>query len=1415
MNGALCICNHPGNKVINVAIRQAGTDDESNPFRPLAIYSAARPDADPPTELINVAIDAPGHNNPLFINQSKVNLHNVTVNGANTKTGSSGAYIGQWPWGGRNTVTFENSLFSGSRRIAWIEKNAEVSFDNTLKLGIPDPINISDEDTSLIEEGSFDVAPSELTLADKDGFILYPSAKTYGCGWIPVSEGYKQILGYNLRGTGNIAVEGGRAADEVWKQTYFSDYYLCGSGVYGDDYLYVANDPSPSATIVKVSLTDGTVSELCYANNWDNGAPALSEDGYLYQVDCNAVLYKFEAETGSLVWSNALPVGTEKDRACSSGVKLAYGKIYVKVSTKGLVCADAETGNVVWVFEDADSGDGWGGSGVNFDEFASVVYYNDPNKVNAVNTADGTLAWSYTGASDLATSREPIVALDGTIFVQTRGDSSKVIALNPDGSVKWNVSQPTKTGDDGGLSLSLDETVLYTSTDGGVCAFATEDGTLNWEAKIGHVHNTTVPILEGGLYAVTEGTSGEAVVYLKDNGDSYDLVWSKVFDTDSASCHFRPVVLPNGNIIAASPNTMVCYAPNNTAPINDNLADAIAVTFGTTNGDNKAATVEEGENAEHKASVWYFFTATEDGGVLVSDKGSFEVSGFDGVLSIYSTSEVPATFESLTPIVESQDIGEDETFGFVATSNTTYYICWSGSNASQGAFTMTIEAKHPGDYYIAPGATGSGTSPDDPSGDLTEAMNSVFPGQSVNLASGAYSIQDFNNSYYWYADGMTALVFNAEGVSLVGAGPDKTIIVVPNGYAGIRLDKNGCSLQNLTIYKETAGNCVNPGGIVNKYYNGTVTLADADGLLLSNVCIYSEQAAASWESTGSAHRPLAGYRTYGDLLYRVAVVSPNYGSPIWFTLAEVDFTYVTVQPLVNDGDIDAFGFINYPWYGGPNTYTLSNILTYKSQYPFRHETVAGKPTHIIISDSFLYGTTREKTVSRISGDKAENYVDDDTVIYTEDTDLDPKLALVGGYYATAQVPGFEEYGWHTAIPETPSAMLGYTLQGGGALAVDGDKGYEEVWSSDYFADGYICGSAVSDGNFIYLANDPSPNATVLRISVADGTVEEWLTEDSWDNGAPLLTEEGFLYVADESATVYKFNYLTKDLVWKNKLPISTNKADRLCSTAVKMLDGNLYIQVAENGLYSVASSSGSVNWVYADPDCADNWGGNGVSFSPDGAVVYYKDATKVVAVNTADGTLAWTANTNANDTNTARNPIVGQDGSVYALAKIGTAGALFVYDDEGNTKFAAATPAAVGDDGGLALSLEEDVIFVSHSEGVTAYTTEDGTELWTAEIGHVRNCVIPIYDGGVYAVSEGEDGSYLNYLINGGEDSVELVWSYQISDKNESCHIRPLALEDGSVFCGTPTTISLVKPVVPEPAFFGLLALLALFLRRK
>ena len=830
-------------------------------------------------------------------------------------------------------------------------------------------------------------------------------------------------------------------------------------------------------------------------------------------------------------------------------------------------------------------------------------------------------------------------------------------------------------------------------------------------------------------------------------------------------------------------------------PPNDNLADAIDVGEGATVGYNTRATVEEGENEAHKASVWYTFTPSEDGTFRISDEGSHAVSGYDAMLSIYTVNGEEVSFATLEAVVETQDTGTDETYDLKATAGTTYYICWDGYEGSQGEFTMTITKLHDGPWYVAPGATGTGTSPDDPTGDLIFAMENVVPGQTVNLAAGEYSIAEFYNQTDIWGAGMTALCFKTTDVTLKGAGPDKTIFTVPAGYVGIRMERDGASVQDLTI------KAYRPETMpyhYNWHMQGALCACNCSGMSVKNVAIYSEQ------KTGEI-RPFAVYSVTDFTVDRLGVEAPYCASPCFFDkVKDVTVNNLTVSGC-NEDQNPAVYCGNWPW-GVNEGLTFRNVLLCNTFYPFTVEI----DEEVFIYDSVYYNCAEESNFNEDADVVEENCT------YYAEGENSPELAEVDGFILTAVNPFYKNIGWHTYIEEFAAATLGYNLRGTGSIAVDGNEGFEEVWKSEYFKDMYICGSAVEYEGYLYLSNDPSPDATVLKINVETGEVEEFYTEPSWDNGAPTITDAGYLYVCDEKANLCKVDITTGETVWVCQLAES---GDRLTSSAIKFNGGKAYVKVAGKGLFAV-TASGSIAWCYEDADCADGWAGNGVSFNADGTQVYYKDAGAVIAVNTADGTLAWTGDTDEADTDdnmSCREPIVGADGTVFAIARPGDDNAvIYAFNSDGSKKWATTLSARCGDDGGLALNLGEDIVFASYQEGVAALSTETGEIIWEAPIGHVRNSVVPINEGGLYAVTEGDDGSFLVFLTD-GTDGVEptVVWSYEIADTNTSNHMRPVVLENGDVFCGTPYTIACVRPVVPEPAIIGLLALVALFLRRK
>ena len=798
-------------------------------------------------------------------------------------------------------------------------------------------------------------------------------------------------IGYDLQGSGCVALDGGNSFSEVWKNDYFQPYYICGSAVEYNGFLYLSNDPSPNATVLRINIETGEVTEFATEPSWDNGAPTITNDGYLYVCDEQANLCKFNIATGENVWT--VKLAEDGNRLASSAVKYFDDKVFVKVANKGLFAVNSD-GTVAWCYEDPNCTDGWGGNGVNFSPDGSKVYYKVNGGVIAVNTASGTLAWKAdTERGENMNCREPIVGSNGNVFAITRpgNNNGHVIAFDENGEKIWETELDARIGDDGGLAIDLSGDIIYVSYQDGVMALSARYGFPIWRSSIGHVRNCVVPVNDGGLYAVTEGDDGSFLKYLL-NGN---VIWTYQIQEGSKSNHIRPLVLKNGDVFCGTPDIIACVRPV-TVLNNDNLSEAVEVEEGTIKGTNEGATVESGENSQHKCSVWYKFTPEFDGLYRIDNNGSGALSDLDAMLSIYTCSK-ELSFANLTAIIETQDTTVDEQYELRAIAGKTYYICWDGYDNSQGVFKMHITRLHEGPWYVAPGATGSGFSPEDPTGDLTKAMENVISGQTVNLAPGEYSIADFNNQYDIWGTGMTALCFKTVNVTLKGAGPDKTTIIVPAGYVGIRMETDGASLQNLTVRAYGTEHFVNH---YNWHMNGTICACYCFDMSISNVAIYSEMG-----TDGKALRPFSSYFATRLMVYRMAVETPNCNTPIFFNRGkDCTVSYLTVkcnkannQPAIYIGD--------WPW-GAGEGYIFNNILVDSAYMPFTVE----DNNDVVISDSIFYDcNASDIRDAEVTFNNCKNFVVDEN---------NPELKEFEGFILTAteNVNIYKNVGWHT-VPE--------------------------------------------------------------------------------------------------------------------------------------------------------------------------------------------------------------------------------------------------------------------------------------------------------------------------------------------------------------------------------------------------------------
>jgi outer membrane protein assembly factor BamB len=123
---------------------------------------------------------------------------------------------------------------------------------------------------------------------------------------------------------------------------------------------------------------------------------------------------------------------------------------------------------------------------------------------------DGTLKWTFKNPYCISVPVNcPAIGLDGTIYV---GSSSRLCAINPDGTLKWKIGL-THYFTVNSPAIGLDGTIYVGSDDYHLNAI-NPDGTLKWEFRT-HVKvsspaiglDGTIYYGLGGLYAINpDGT---------------------------------------------------------------------------------------------------------------------------------------------------------------------------------------------------------------------------------------------------------------------------------------------------------------------------------------------------------------------------------------------------------------------------------------------------------------------------------------------------------------------------------------------------------------------------------------------------------------------------------------------------------------------------------------------------------------------------------------------------------------------------------------------------------------------------------------------------------------------------------------------------------------------------------------------
>jgi hypothetical protein len=242
------------------------------------------------------------------------------------------------------------------------------------------------------------------------------------------------------------------------------------------------------------------------------------------------------------------------------------------------------------------------------------------------------------------------------------------------------------------------------------------------------------------------------------------------------------------------------------APGNDLFAQAQVLSGSlpvSVTGTNVDATKELGEPAHADnaggASIWYSWTPTESGDVVIDTCGS----EFDTLLAVYTGAAVDA----LTTIASNDDAGIDASctvqsaVSFTAAAETTYHIAVDGYDGQQGAVTLSIRLATPPvvmNDHFAGAQILSGSPPQSVTGTTVEATREPGEPEHAGNAGGA-------SIWYSWAPAESG------HVTIEGCGSDfDTLLAVytgatVNALSEIASNDDTCGLQSLVSFAAVAG----------------------------------------------------------------------------------------------------------------------------------------------------------------------------------------------------------------------------------------------------------------------------------------------------------------------------------------------------------------------------------------------------------------------------------------------------------------------------------------------------------------------------------------------------------------------------------------------------------------------------------
>lgn len=311
---------------------------------------------------------------------------------------------------------------------------------------------------------------------------------------------------------------------------------------------YIVVDSEVSST---GASTAGDFNLSCVDSEWEffgNGPQnsiAIAPDGTLHTVDAYGDVYALNAD-GSRKWRYTMtgygtfsaptvapdgtvylgddyqyihainPSGTRKWRVLTQGIVESSpaigpdGTVYVRSEDGRLLALNPDTGAIKWTFRMGVGTSTTYSSPVVASD-GTIYCASSDSKLYAISPA-GVQKWNY--ATDMIFA-SPAIASDGTIYIGVFAPTRRLLALRPDGTLKWDFVAGDSVSSS--AAIGVDGSVYFGCVDGKFYAL-TSAGALRWTYQTGGAIRNSSPIvasdgsifigsLDGKVYCLeSEGT---------------------------------------------------------------------------------------------------------------------------------------------------------------------------------------------------------------------------------------------------------------------------------------------------------------------------------------------------------------------------------------------------------------------------------------------------------------------------------------------------------------------------------------------------------------------------------------------------------------------------------------------------------------------------------------------------------------------------------------------------------------------------------------------------------------------------------------------------------------------------------------------------------------------------------------------